>query len=212
MGKNQAHKAMQAAKRGGGGGGPEAEDPRIVGHDASFHTAEWHAARLAALQVERPSWETWKQQQKAAEAMEAEKVAEQERLMEEYRQGLAEDRARRLGPGGGGGEAGDKKERDGREKKRSSKDKKRKRSSKDKKRRGKEKERRRKQKKEKRSKHRKEKKRRRRSSSRSGSSGSSGSSSSSGSGSDSSGSDFELDDGSPGHGGPVKLSKFFSHD
>lgn len=25
-----------------------------AGHDASFHTAEWHAARLAALQMERP--------------------------------------------------------------------------------------------------------------------------------------------------------------
>ena len=84
MGKNQQHKALQASKRGGGGGGgPEDQDPRYHGHDASFHTAEWHAARLAALQVERPSWETWKQQQKAAEAIEAEKAAEQDRLMGE---------------------------------------------------------------------------------------------------------------------------------
>lgn len=27
-----------------------------TGHDASFHTAEWHAARLAALTMERPRW------------------------------------------------------------------------------------------------------------------------------------------------------------
>ena len=32
--------------------------------DASFHTAEWHAARIAALTSERMSWEDWKKQQK----------------------------------------------------------------------------------------------------------------------------------------------------
>ena len=41
--------------------------------DASFHTAEWHAARIAALTTERMSWEDWKKQQKeeaqTAEAM-----------------------------------------------------------------------------------------------------------------------------------------------
>ena len=56
MGKNQTHKQLQRSKHGGGGGGggPEDQDPRYAGHDASFHTAEWHAARLAALTMERP--------------------------------------------------------------------------------------------------------------------------------------------------------------
>jgi hypothetical protein len=66
MGKNQTHKAMQSAKRGGGGGGEEV-DERHAGVDASFHTAEWHQARLAALQVERPSWEDWRAKQKEFE-------------------------------------------------------------------------------------------------------------------------------------------------
>ena len=32
--------------------------------DATFHTPEWHAARIAALTTERMSWEDWKKQQK----------------------------------------------------------------------------------------------------------------------------------------------------
>ena len=65
MGKNQQHKARQSAGKGGGGGGGELASGDGV--DASFHSAEWHAARLAALTVERPSWEDWKQKQKAEE-------------------------------------------------------------------------------------------------------------------------------------------------
>ena len=58
MGKNQQHKSMQMAKHSSRSGGGEAgaQDARYHGHDASFHTAEWHAARLAALQMERPRW------------------------------------------------------------------------------------------------------------------------------------------------------------
>lgn len=41
------------------------------GVDASFHTAEWHAARIAALTTERMSWEDWKKKQKE-DAMSAE--------------------------------------------------------------------------------------------------------------------------------------------
>lgn len=69
MGKNQQHKAMKAAMRSGSGGGA-GEDPSATAHDvdASFHTADWHAARLAALTVERPSWEDWKQKQKEIDA------------------------------------------------------------------------------------------------------------------------------------------------
>lgn len=55
MGKNQQHKSMQMAKHSSRGGGEAGEqDARYNGHDASFHTAEWHAARLAALSMERP--------------------------------------------------------------------------------------------------------------------------------------------------------------
>ena len=56
MGKNQQHKSMQMAKHSSRSGGGEAgeQDARYNGHDASFHTAEWHAARLAALSMERP--------------------------------------------------------------------------------------------------------------------------------------------------------------
>lgn len=54
---------------GGGGGGGDAEaETGHAGVDASWHSSEWHAARLAALQVERPMWEDWKQKQKEEEA------------------------------------------------------------------------------------------------------------------------------------------------
>ena len=32
--------------------------------DASFHSKEWHAARIAALTTERLTWDEWKEQQK----------------------------------------------------------------------------------------------------------------------------------------------------
>ena len=65
MGKNQQHKARQQTKHGGSAA--DAEVAAGQGVDASFHTAEWHQARLAALTVERPSWEDWKQKQKDEE-------------------------------------------------------------------------------------------------------------------------------------------------
>jgi len=65
MGKNQQHKARQATKRSGAPA--EGEVDVGQGVDASFHSSEWHAARLAALQVERPSWEDWRQKQKEEE-------------------------------------------------------------------------------------------------------------------------------------------------
>lgn len=68
MGKNQQHKARQQARvhqadpvegeHGGSG---------VDGVDASFHSAQWHEARVAALQVERPSWESWRLKQKEDE-------------------------------------------------------------------------------------------------------------------------------------------------
>lgn len=59
MGKNSSHKAMQAQRysaggEGGGAGGGEAAPSLPLSHqeaDVTYHTAEWHAARIAALQV-----------------------------------------------------------------------------------------------------------------------------------------------------------------
>ena len=81
--------------------------------------------------MERPSWEDWKQKQRADELREQAALDEQARQMEEYKKGLERDRARRLG---GDVDKSDKK------RKRSSNDKKKnkkKKSSKDKKVRGK---------------------------------------------------------------------------
>lgn len=59
MGKNEQHKARQRSK-GSQNEGADEDLGYGDGVDASFHTAEWHAARLEALNVERPSWEDWK--------------------------------------------------------------------------------------------------------------------------------------------------------
>lgn len=67
MGKNQQHAARQEARKSR----MEVVDDETGGThdvDASFHTAEWHAARLAALQVERPSWEEWQKKRRVQEA------------------------------------------------------------------------------------------------------------------------------------------------
>ncbi|PRW20188.1 Nonsense-mediated mRNA decay 2 isoform 2 [Chlorella sorokiniana] len=194
MGKNQTHKSMQMAKHAsrGGGGGPEDVDTRYAGHDASFHTAEWHAARLAALTMERPSWDDWKKQQDEAAAREAAMEAANAQADREYKEALEAERARRLGYTKEGGVT-KKKDKKSEKKKDKKERKKRKRSSKDKKKKHK------RSSKDKRSK----KKKRRHSSSDSSSSGS-GSSSSSDSGSSSSDQDYG------GMGSPVRLSKFLS--
>ena len=66
MGKNQQHVAKQARKSRTDLVEEEAGGVHDI--DASFHTAEWHAARLAALQVERPSWEEWQKKRRVQEA------------------------------------------------------------------------------------------------------------------------------------------------
>lgn len=191
MGKNQTHKSMQMAKhasRGGAGGAGEEPDSRYAGVDASFHTAEWHAARLAALQMERPSWDDWKKQQDEAAAREAAMEAAVAQAESEYKAALEEERARRLGYVKEGG-VKKKEGKEKKEKKEKERSKKRKRSSKDKK------------KKHKRSsKDKRSKKKKRRHSSDSDSS-SSSSDSDSGSSSMS-----EKDYG--GMGSPVRLSKY----
>ncbi|GIL90786.1 hypothetical protein Vretimale_16832 [Volvox reticuliferus] len=83
MGKNQAHKAMQRSRYAGGGGSEEGGTPAFNDglKDVTFHTAEWHAARIASLQVERMPWEEWRQKQKEAEGKLAAAAEEEERLM-----------------------------------------------------------------------------------------------------------------------------------
>jgi hypothetical protein len=51
MGKNAGFKAQQAARHSGGDGAPASTEAGDGMVDASFHTAEWHAARLASLTV-----------------------------------------------------------------------------------------------------------------------------------------------------------------
>ncbi|GLI66304.1 hypothetical protein VaNZ11_010067 [Volvox africanus] len=101
MGKNQAHKAMQRSRYNGGGGGEEGVAPAFNDglKDVTFHTAEWHAARIAALQVERMPWEEWRQKQKEAEGKLAAAAEEEERLMREYRAQLDADRTKLLARG-----------------------------------------------------------------------------------------------------------------
>ncbi|GIL68530.1 hypothetical protein Vafri_21804 [Volvox africanus] len=86
MGKNQAHKAMQRSRYNGGGASEEGGAPAFNDglKDVTFHTAEWHAARIAALTVERMPWEEWRQKQKEAEGKLAAAAEEEERLMRRF--------------------------------------------------------------------------------------------------------------------------------
>ena len=71
MGKNQQHKQMQRSRHGDGEGGADPAAAAALGDegaDVSFHTPAWHAARIAALTVERVPYEDWKKKQKAEEA------------------------------------------------------------------------------------------------------------------------------------------------
>ncbi|CAD7695679.1 unnamed protein product [Ostreobium quekettii] len=95
MGKNQAYKAMQRAKHATTADGHlEAEDGSV---DASFHTPLWHAARVAALKVQRIPWEEWKKKMKEDEEGKSKVRDEEERVMREYRAQLDADREARLG-------------------------------------------------------------------------------------------------------------------
>ncbi|GBF87774.1 hypothetical protein Rsub_00485 [Raphidocelis subcapitata] len=209
MGKNTAHRAMQAQRYTTPGddaatGGTERAPPPPTTHqeaDVTYHTAEWHAARIAALQTTRMTWDEFRKQQREVQAKEDALVGS-DKAVREHRALLDAERAARLGlraPAAGGGSSDKKRKSKSKDK---SKDKsKRKKSSKDKK-----------SKKSKRSKDKDKKKKRKRSRS----SGSSGSDSdSSGSDSDSSGSSGGDSDGGratkaakTGDGGPIKLSEY----
>ncbi|XP_026389819.1 NKAP family protein CG6066-like isoform X2 [Papaver somniferum] len=99
MGKNQAYKAMQKARLGSGSGGPDevAEDGMI---DGSFHSPEWHAARLASLKTSHTvTWEEYKKKQKEDELKRGELEADKDKMMREYRAQLDAERASKLAHG-----------------------------------------------------------------------------------------------------------------
>ncbi|XWS13110.1 hypothetical protein CRYUN_Cryun36dG0009500 [Craigia yunnanensis] len=95
MGKNQGYKAMQRAKLGSSSAGPEEIDDGMV--DGSFHSPEWHAARLASLKTSHTvTWEEFKKKQKEDELRKGELEADKDRMMREYRAQLDAERAQKL--------------------------------------------------------------------------------------------------------------------
>ncbi|CAM6093983.1 unnamed protein product [Calypogeia fissa] len=133
MGKNQAYKAMQRAKMSShaAAGGPDEIDDGMM--DGSFHSPEWHAARLASLQTSHTvTWEEWKQKQKEDAKRQGELEDDEARLMREYRAQLDAERARKLARGKNHVDKRKelRKEKEKKEKERSRSTKKRKKSSK----------------------------------------------------------------------------------
>lgn len=98
MGKNQAYKAMQRARVGSSHGGPDEIEDGMV--DGSFHTPEWHAARLANLNTSHTvTWEEFKKKQKEDALKRGEQEADKDRMMREYRAQLDAERERKLAQG-----------------------------------------------------------------------------------------------------------------
>ncbi|KAK6255528.1 hypothetical protein SCA6_016833 [Theobroma cacao] len=98
MGKNQAYKAMQRARLGSTSAGPEEIEDGMV--DGSFHSPEWHAARLASLKTSHTvTWEEFKMKQKEDALRKGELEADTDRMMREYRAQLDAERARKLAHG-----------------------------------------------------------------------------------------------------------------
>ncbi|KAJ4723777.1 hypothetical protein OWV82_007102 [Melia azedarach] len=98
MGKNQAYKAMQRARLGSTSAAPEEIEDGMV--DGSFHSPEWHAARLASLKTSHTiTWEEFKKKQKEDELRKGELEADTDRMMREYRAQLDAERARKLAQG-----------------------------------------------------------------------------------------------------------------
>ncbi|PNS94674.1 hypothetical protein POPTR_017G010100v4 [Populus trichocarpa] len=98
MGKNQAYKAMQRSRLGSSSAGPEEIEDGMV--DGSFHSPEWHAARLASLNKSHTvTWEEFKKKQKEDEMRNGELEADKDRMMREYRAQLDAERAHKLAHG-----------------------------------------------------------------------------------------------------------------
>ncbi|KAL0053538.1 hypothetical protein WJX82_007287 [Trebouxia sp. C0006] len=103
MGKNQQHKAQQRSRHGGEGEDLPDGDTSV---DVSFHTPEWHAARVAALTAERKTWEEWKLEQKEKASALAAVEDEEDRQNAEYKAQLAADRIVKLSGGINKGDVG----------------------------------------------------------------------------------------------------------
>ncbi|XVF37532.1 hypothetical protein REPUB_Repub20aG0016800 [Reevesia pubescens] len=127
MGKNQAYKAMQRSRVGSASAGPEEIEDGMV--DGSFHSPEWHAARLASLKTTHTvTWEEFKKKQKEDALRKGELEADKDRMMREYRAQLDAERAHKLAHGRNysGSKSSHKKDRKDKDaKKRSSKKRKR---------------------------------------------------------------------------------------
>ncbi|XP_075486974.1 uncharacterized protein LOC142526451 isoform X1 [Primulina tabacum] len=98
MGKNQAYKAMQRSRLGSSSAAPDEVEDGMV--DGSFHSPEWHAARLASLNTSHTiTWEEYKKKQKEEEVRKGELEADKDRMMREYRAQLDAERAGKLAQG-----------------------------------------------------------------------------------------------------------------
>ncbi|XP_077225258.1 uncharacterized protein LOC143858504 isoform X2 [Tasmannia lanceolata] len=98
MGKNQAYKAMQRSRLGSSSAGPEEIEDGMM--DGSFHSPEWHAARLASLKTSHTvTWEEYKKKQKEDELKKGELEADKDKMMREYRAQLDAERASKLALG-----------------------------------------------------------------------------------------------------------------
>ncbi|XP_073312544.1 uncharacterized protein [Primulina huaijiensis] len=98
MGKNQAYKAMQRSRLGSSSAAPDEVEDGMV--DGSFHSPEWHAARLASLKTSHTiTWEEYKKKQKEEEVRKGEVEADKDRMMREYRAQLDAERAGKLAHG-----------------------------------------------------------------------------------------------------------------
>ncbi|XP_021751963.1 zinc finger Ran-binding domain-containing protein 2-like [Chenopodium quinoa] len=98
MGKNQAYKAMQRSRVGSSSGAQDEVEDGLV--DGSFHTPEWHAARLANLSTSHTvTWEEFKMKQKEEAVKRGEQEADKDRMMREYRLQLDAERERKLSQG-----------------------------------------------------------------------------------------------------------------
>ncbi|KAI5670102.1 hypothetical protein M9H77_10466 [Catharanthus roseus] len=72
----------------------------VITVDGSFHSPEWHAARLASLKTSHTvTWEEFKQKQKEEEMRKGELEADKDRMMREYRAQLDAERAAKLSHG-----------------------------------------------------------------------------------------------------------------
>ncbi|KAK6116773.1 hypothetical protein DH2020_049506 [Rehmannia glutinosa] len=100
MGKNQAYKAMQRSRLGSSSAAPDEVEDGMSQVDGSFHSPEWHAARLESLKTSHTiTWEEFKKKQKEEEMRKGELEADKDKMMREYRAQLDAERAHKLAHG-----------------------------------------------------------------------------------------------------------------